>query len=77
MLPIIIRMLQFYWHHLYNLQLQLCLFTGTPRKFDPEFHGPIKQRGCTDVCCLILLICFLVGWGVIAFIGKIFILLQI
>ncbi|XP_030852868.1 choline transporter-like protein 2 isoform X2 [Strongylocentrotus purpuratus] len=29
---------------------------GTPKKYDPSFHGPIKNRSCTDVICCILFI---------------------
>ncbi|KAK2157275.1 hypothetical protein LSH36_194g05083 [Paralvinella palmiformis] len=33
---------------------------GEPRKYDPSFNGPIKNRSCTDVICLILyVICFI------------------
>ncbi|XP_055335159.1 choline transporter-like protein 2 isoform X2 [Paramacrobiotus metropolitanus] len=40
---------------------------GKPRTFDPTFHGPIKKRSCTDVICLILLLAFIGGWGVVAY----------
>ncbi|KAK7076338.1 hypothetical protein SK128_014359 [Halocaridina rubra] len=39
---------------------------GEPVKFDPEFKGPIKNRSCTDILCLLLFLAFLVGWGVVA-----------
>lgn len=42
---------------------------GTPYKFDPDFHGPIKKRSCTDVICLLLFLGFLGGWGFVAFFG--------
>lgn len=42
---------------------------GEKRKYDPEFRGPIKNRGCTDVICLFLLVAFLVGWGFVAVYG--------
>lgn len=38
-----------------------------PRKFDPEFKGPLKNRSCTDIICLFLFVFFLVGWGIVAF----------
>ncbi|CAL8330887.1 unnamed protein product [Merluccius merluccius] len=35
---------------------------GESRKFDPNFKGPIHNRGCTDVLCCILFILFLFGY---------------
>lgn len=32
-------------------------------------RGPVKNRSCTDVFCLIIFIAFLVGWGIIGFYG--------
>ncbi|KAI9562773.1 hypothetical protein GHT06_010227 [Daphnia sinensis] len=32
-------------------------------------RGPVKNRSCTDVVCLIIFIAFLVGWGIIGFYG--------
>lgn len=40
---------------------------GEPRKFDPEFKGPLKNRSCTDILCLFIFIFFLAGWAVVAF----------
>ena len=43
---------------------------GSRRQHDKHFKGPIHERGCTDVLCLLLLIAFIVGWvivGVFAF----------
>ncbi|XP_068193560.1 choline transporter-like protein 2 isoform X2 [Antennarius striatus] len=35
---------------------------GEPRKYDPNFKGPIQNRGCTDiVCCILFAIC-IVGY---------------
>ncbi|XP_049427496.1 choline transporter-like protein 2 isoform X2 [Epinephelus fuscoguttatus] len=42
---------------------------GESRKFDPNFKGPIHNRGCTDVLCCILFILALFGYfavGIIA-----------
>ncbi|XP_062244153.1 choline transporter-like protein 2 isoform X1 [Platichthys flesus] len=42
---------------------------GESRKFDPNFKGPINNRGCTDVLCCILFILALLGYfavGIIA-----------
>ncbi|XP_071393435.1 choline transporter-like protein 2 isoform X2 [Centroberyx affinis] len=42
---------------------------GESRKFDPNFKGPIHNRGCTDVLCCILFIIALVayfGVGILA-----------
>ena len=38
---------------------------GSPRHHDKDFRGPIHDRGCTDVLCLLLLLAFLVGWVVV------------
>ncbi|XP_046448873.1 choline transporter-like protein 2 isoform X1 [Daphnia pulex] len=32
-------------------------------------RGPVKNRSCTDIFCLIIFIAFLVGWGIIGFYG--------
>uniref|UniRef100_A0A3B4BQ95 Choline transporter-like protein n=1 Tax=Pygocentrus nattereri TaxID=42514 RepID=A0A3B4BQ95_PYGNA len=33
-----------------------------PRKYDPNFKGPIQNRGCTDIICCILFIIAIVGY---------------
>uniref|UniRef100_A0AAQ5YE59 Choline transporter-like protein n=1 Tax=Amphiprion ocellaris TaxID=80972 RepID=A0AAQ5YE59_AMPOC len=35
---------------------------GESRKFDPNFKGPIHNRGCTDILCCILFILALLGY---------------
>ncbi|KAL1278741.1 hypothetical protein QQF64_025414 [Cirrhinus molitorella] len=35
---------------------------GEPKKFDPEFKGPIQNRGCTDIICCIFFIVAIVGY---------------
>uniref|UniRef100_A0A8C4H1K2 Choline transporter-like protein n=1 Tax=Dicentrarchus labrax TaxID=13489 RepID=A0A8C4H1K2_DICLA len=35
---------------------------GESRKFDPNFKGPIHNRGCTDILCCILFILALFGY---------------
>lgn len=35
-------------------------------EYDPSHNGPIKDRSCTDVICLLLFIVFLLGWGVVS-----------
>ncbi|XP_064457388.1 choline transporter-like protein 4 isoform X2 [Ornithodoros turicata] len=42
-------------------------FYGEPRKFDPTFKGPVKNRSCTDILCLFIFIFFLIGWAIVAF----------
>lgn len=37
-----------------------------PLQYDPEFKGPIKNRSCTDILCLLLFLAFLAGWIVVA-----------
>ncbi|XP_059185892.1 choline transporter-like protein 2 isoform X2 [Centropristis striata] len=42
---------------------------GESRKFDPNFKGPIHNRGCTDILCCILFILALLGYfavGIVA-----------
>uniref|UniRef100_A0A8C7YUR4 Choline transporter-like protein n=1 Tax=Oryzias sinensis TaxID=183150 RepID=A0A8C7YUR4_9TELE len=42
---------------------------GGPRKYDPNFKGPIEKRGCTDiVCCILFIICVLayIAVGILA-----------
>ena len=40
---------------------------GSPRHHDKDFRGPIHNRGCTDVLCLLLLLAFVVGWAIVGF----------
>ncbi len=37
--------------------------------YNPANRGPIKNRGCTDILCLLIFIAFLVGWGVVGVYG--------
>lgn len=42
---------------------------GEPRKYDPNFKGPIQNRGCTDILCCILFILAIIGYvavGIVA-----------
>ncbi|XP_068434871.1 choline transporter-like protein 2 isoform X2 [Clinocottus analis] len=42
---------------------------GEPRKYDPNFKGPIQNRGCTDiVCCILFVIAILayIAVGILA-----------
>ena len=39
-------------------------------KFDPNFNGPIKKRGCTDILCLLLFILYWVGMVLVAIFGE-------
>ncbi|XP_075433569.1 choline transporter-like protein 2 isoform X3 [Ascaphus truei] len=42
---------------------------GEPRKFDPNFKGPIHNRGCTDILCCILIVLAIVAYvavGIVA-----------
>ena len=38
---------------------------GARRQHDKHFRGPIHDRGCTDVLCLLLLLAFVGGWVVV------------
>ena len=42
---------------------------GTPKKHDPEFRGPMKNRSCTDIFCLLLWLAFVGGWIAVAIYG--------
>ena len=33
-------------------------------------RGPVKDRSCTDVLCLLVFIAFLVGWGIVGYFGT-------
>ncbi|XP_029801673.1 choline transporter-like protein 5 [Suricata suricatta] len=35
---------------------------GDPKKFDPNFKGPVAKRSCTDVLCCIIFILFIIGY---------------
>ena len=35
---------------------------GKPHEHESEFEGPIKDRSCTDILCLILWIAFIFVW---------------
>lgn len=39
---------------------------GEALQYDPEFAGPLKNRSCTDIICLLLFLAFLGGWIVVA-----------
>ena len=43
---------------------------GTPKKFDPSFNGPIKNRSCTDVICCILFVIFIVAMVIVGILGM-------
>ncbi|XP_016304046.1 choline transporter-like protein 2 isoform X3 [Sinocyclocheilus anshuiensis] len=36
--------------------------SGQPKEFDPDFKGPIQNRGCTDIICCIFFIVAIVGY---------------
>ncbi|XP_041482153.1 choline transporter-like protein 2 isoform X1 [Lytechinus variegatus] len=42
---------------------------GTPKKYDPSFHGPIENRSCTDVICCILFIAAVGGMLAVGVLG--------
>ncbi|XP_070581822.1 choline transporter-like protein 2 isoform X2 [Ptychodera flava] len=42
---------------------------GEPLRYDPSFHGPIANRGCTDIICCILFLLFISGMFVIGYFG--------
>ena len=40
---------------------------GKPRRHDPTFNGPVRNRSCTDVICCVIFLVFLAGMGVVAY----------
>ncbi|TNN69235.1 Choline transporter-like protein 5-A [Liparis tanakae] len=51
--------------------MQICLY-GEPRKFDPNFRGPVQNRSCTDVVCCVIFIVVIIGYialGTVAWIN--------
>jgi choline transporter-like protein 2/4/5 len=39
---------------------------GQPIPYDPDFNGPLKNRSCTDIICLLLFLIFIGCWAGIA-----------
>ncbi|XP_029285297.1 choline transporter-like protein 5-B isoform X1 [Cottoperca gobio] len=37
-------------------------YYGEPRKFDPDFRGPVPNRSCTDVVCCVIFIVVILGY---------------
>ncbi|XP_059196901.1 choline transporter-like protein 5-B isoform X2 [Centropristis striata] len=37
-------------------------YYGEPRKFDPNFRGPVHNRSCTDVICCVIFIIVILGY---------------
>uniref|UniRef100_A0A3P8S5Q6 Choline transporter-like protein n=1 Tax=Amphiprion percula TaxID=161767 RepID=A0A3P8S5Q6_AMPPE len=37
-------------------------YYGEPRKFDPNFSGPVQNRHCTDVVCCIIFVVVILGY---------------
>nr|XP_018910592.1 PREDICTED: CTL-like protein 2 isoform X1 [Bemisia tabaci] len=46
---------------------RLGLLHGKKLDFEPNFKGPRKHRSCTDLCCLLVFVAFLVSWGALGF----------
>ncbi|XP_072245765.1 choline transporter-like protein 5-B isoform X2 [Leuresthes tenuis] len=38
------------------------LYYGEPRKFDPNFRGPVQKRSCTDVVCCVIFVIVILGY---------------
>jgi hypothetical protein len=65
-----LRWWSIYIHKFVNiLSIRFYFSSGTPKKFDPTFKGPIANRGCTDVICCLLFIAFICGMGVVGYFG--------
>ncbi|XP_008297699.1 choline transporter-like protein 5-B [Stegastes partitus] len=37
-------------------------YYGEPRKFDPNFSGPVQNRSCTDVVCCVIFVIVILGY---------------
>ncbi|KAM7388355.1 hypothetical protein PAMP_024533 [Pampus punctatissimus] len=37
-------------------------YYGEPRKFDPNFRGPVHNRSCTDVVCCVIFVVVILGY---------------
>ncbi|XP_022615252.1 choline transporter-like protein 5-B isoform X2 [Seriola dumerili] len=37
-------------------------YYGEPRKFDPNFRGPVHNRSCTDVVCCVIFVIVILGY---------------
>ncbi|XP_031231785.1 choline transporter-like protein 5 isoform X2 [Mastomys coucha] len=35
---------------------------GLPRRYDPDFQGPIAKRSCTDILCCMIFLLFILGY---------------
>ncbi|KAJ1161041.1 hypothetical protein NDU88_001529 [Pleurodeles waltl] len=42
---------------------------GEPHKYDPNFKGPVKERGCTDIICCILLVLSIIGYFIVGIVA--------
>ncbi|KAM6899932.1 choline transporter-like protein 4 [Xenentodon cancila] len=43
-----------------------------PAQFDPNFNGPIKKRGCTDVICCVLFLVVILGYIVVGILAWLY-----
>ncbi|KAK3768429.1 hypothetical protein RRG08_053421 [Elysia crispata] len=44
---------------------------GKPLPYDPSFHGPIRNRSCTDIICCVLFAACLLGTAVISIVAYV------
>ncbi|CAH2273255.1 choline transporter 2 isoform X2 [Pelobates cultripes] len=42
---------------------------GEPRKYDPNFKGPIHNRSCTDILCCILIVLGIIAYVAVGIVG--------
>ncbi|XP_041861493.1 choline transporter-like protein 5-B isoform X2 [Melanotaenia boesemani] len=40
-------------------------YYGEPRRFDPNFRGPVQNRSCTDVVCCVIFVIVILGYIVL------------
>lgn len=43
------------------------IFAERPTPHDPQWKGPLKNRSCTDIPCLMVFIIFMVCWGAVGY----------
>ncbi|XP_031441993.1 choline transporter-like protein 4 [Clupea harengus] len=45
---------------------------GEPAQHDPEFNGPIHNRGCTDIICCVLFMVVIAGYAVVGILAWLY-----
>ncbi|XP_069054360.1 choline transporter-like protein 4 [Lepisosteus oculatus] len=45
---------------------------GEAAKYDPNFNGPIRNRGCTDIICCVLFLAAIVGYMIVGILAWLY-----